>query len=172
MATTGFAEHGDDWLRDELAKHSVKQLHGVAAAAGVQRNTAGAPAFQSGVAGSSVAVRCPEEGIVRDREVCVCVCACASRRAFGQVDDLFTADGLRCLAADLGKTHHHGFGRAWTLFAASGGRCGCSVRGCGQRDLDSADRRGVVSPAGSEHNRRYQVPGLEIPSRSSRRWST
>ena len=37
----GFAEHGDGWLRDELAKHGVKQLHGVAAAAGVQRKAAG-----------------------------------------------------------------------------------------------------------------------------------
>ena len=57
----GFAEHGEGWLRDELAKHNVKQLHGVAAAAGVQRNAAG---FQTGLAGSSVAVHCPGGGIV------------------------------------------------------------------------------------------------------------
>ena len=37
----GFAEHGEGWLRDEPAKHNVKHLHGVAAAAGVQRNAAG-----------------------------------------------------------------------------------------------------------------------------------
>ena len=37
----GFAEQGRAWLRDELAKHNVKQLHGVAAAAGVRRKAAG-----------------------------------------------------------------------------------------------------------------------------------
>ena len=31
----GFAEHGESWLRAELEKHNVKELHGVAAAAGV-----------------------------------------------------------------------------------------------------------------------------------------
>ena len=34
----GFAEHGEACLRAELEKHSVKELHGVAAAAGVPRH--------------------------------------------------------------------------------------------------------------------------------------
>ncbi|CAE7395285.1 unnamed protein product, partial [Symbiodinium microadriaticum] len=38
----GFAEHGEDWLRKELDKHSVRELRGVAAAAGVPRNEGGA----------------------------------------------------------------------------------------------------------------------------------
>ena len=37
----GFAEHGRAWLRDEPASHHVKQLHGVAAAAGVPRKADG-----------------------------------------------------------------------------------------------------------------------------------
>ena len=37
----GFAEHGEGWLRDELAKQTRDQLHGVAGAAGVQRQSAG-----------------------------------------------------------------------------------------------------------------------------------
>ena len=34
----GFAERGEAWLHAELEKHSVRELHWVAAAAGVPRN--------------------------------------------------------------------------------------------------------------------------------------
>ena len=37
----GFAEHGRAWLREELASHQVKELHGVAAAAGGPRHVHG-----------------------------------------------------------------------------------------------------------------------------------
>ena len=38
----GFAEHGEEWLRMELDKHRVRELHSVAAAVGVPRNEGGA----------------------------------------------------------------------------------------------------------------------------------